>query len=75
MIVGRPQLGGLDVSLKHAVARRIGPETYMSDRSANGTFRQGGGQWQQFEKGKEYLIEAGDRLRFASVEAWVESVS
>jgi serine/threonine protein kinase len=75
MVVGRSLLGGTDVSSKHAVIRRIGPETFLTDRSSNGTYRFGAARWQRLEEGRAHLIEAGDRLRFGSLEVWVESVA
>lgn len=70
-LIGRALLPGPDVSARHAVIRRIGPETYLTDRSTNGTFRRAGNQWVRLAPGVEHLIQPGDRLRFGSVEATV----
>ena len=72
LVVGRRELQSPHVSQKHAALRRIGPETWIESLGQNGTFRwcEDGG-WIRLPDGQCQLIELGDRLRFADVEAHV----
>jgi serine/threonine protein kinase len=67
--VGRPDLGGAHmVSTRHAVFRKIGPETWMTAVGSNPTFRLAGGKWIQLTNNIKLLVQKGDRLRLADVE-------
>jgi hypothetical protein len=49
----------------------MGPETTIESLGRNGSYRLIEGKWVAFQN---TLIEAGDRLRFADIEARVEEV-
>ena len=70
--VGRDDLGGAKkVSARHAVFRRIGPETWLESLGSNGTYRWAGSQWIKLPDNKPVLVQHNDRLRFADMEAQV----
>jgi serine/threonine protein kinase len=69
--IGRDQLPSVRVSAHHAVVHRMGPETTIESLGRNGSYRLIEGKWVAFQN---TLIEAGDRLRFADIEARVEEV-
>lgn len=67
--IGRDDLGGSPrVSQRHAIFRRIGPETWIECLGRNGTYRWTGSGWIELPAGKLLLAQAGDRLRLADVE-------
>lgn len=69
---GRNDLGGSKkVSARHAVFRRIGPETWLESLGSNDTYRWSGSQWLRLPDNKSVLVQSNDRLRFADVEAQV----
>ena len=69
MVIGRNTIGdSMKLSARHAVLRRIGPETWIECLGRNGTFRWNGATWVRLPEGKPLLVQAGDRLRFADVE-------
>ena len=69
-VVGRDRLGGSPkVSVRHAVFRRIGPETWIESTGSNGTYRWNGTKWIRLPDRKALLVQAGDRLRLADVAA------
>ena len=68
-IVGRTQLSGsMKVSARHAVFRRIGPETWIESTGSNGTYRWNGSGWIRLPDRKPMLVQKGDRLRLGDVE-------
>jgi len=69
--IGRAMLRSEKVSSYHAVVRKIGPELTVESFGRNGTYRRKGSLWEPIGSG---LIQSGDRLRFADVEAYVEEV-
>lgn len=70
--VGRADLGGsLKVSARHAVFRRIGPETWLESAGSNGTYRWNGSAWTKLPDKKPVLVQNGDRLKFGDIEARV----
>ena len=69
-VVGRSELGGSQkVSVRHAIFRRVGPETWIESKGSNGTYRWNGASWTKMPENKPRLVQAGDRLRFGDVEA------
>lgn len=80
LVLGRDQLGGSQqISTRHAVIRRIGPEYRIEDCSANGVFRMTPSGWLPIPKtndlDRQAVLAAGDKLRFANVECKVEAVA
>lgn len=74
--VGRNQLPSPRVSQKHAVLRRIGPETWLDSIGRNGTYRMAhDGSWIRLPDEHRHLVEAGDRLRFADVEVRIANTT
>jgi len=70
MVIGRAELEGSQrVSIRHAVFRRIGPETWLESTGSNGTYRLDGSKWVRLPDRKPMLVQAGDRLRLGDVEA------
>jgi serine/threonine protein kinase len=70
--LGRDNLGGSSrVSGKHATILRRGPEYWLESHGRNPTKRWANGGWYEFPKEQPRLIQKGDRLRFADVEAQV----
>lgn len=70
MVLGRSELGGSEkISTRHAVFRRIGPETWIESTGRNGTYRWNGTGWIRLPDRRPALIQAGDCLRFGDVEA------
>ena len=68
-VIGRMELGGsLKVSARHAVFRRVGPETWLESTGSNGTYRWNGADWVRLPDRKPMLVQAGDRLRLGDVE-------
>lgn len=68
-VVGRNELGGSQkVSRRHAVFRRVGPETWVESTGSNGTCRWNGTQWKRLPDRKWILLQPGDRLRLGDVE-------
>ena len=65
--------GAVKVSARHAVFRRIGPETWLQSFGRNGTYRWSGSNWIRLPDGKPILVQKGDRLRFADLEVAVSS--
>jgi hypothetical protein len=69
-VVGRVEVGGsMKTSSRHAIFRRIGPETWIEPRGTNGTYRWNGSGWTKLPDRRPLLVQNGDRLRFADVEA------
>jgi hypothetical protein len=68
--IGRADLHSPNVSALHAIVRRLGQETRLRPLGRNGTFRWSGAQWKLLEA--ETILQSGNRLRFADVEALVE---
>lgn len=69
--LGRNLLLSPSVSADHAQIHRIGPLVRIESFGRNGSYRWTDGKWVPFQN---TFIEAGDRLRFADVEARVEEV-
>jgi len=68
-VVGRTELGGSQkVSARHAVFRRVGPETWLESTGGNGTYRWSGFKWIRLPDRKPLLVQSGDRLKLADVE-------
>lgn len=68
-VVGRTELGGSQkVSARHAVFRRIGPETWIDSTGTNGSYRWNGSGWTKLPDRKPLLVQAGDRLRLGDLE-------
>jgi pSer/pThr/pTyr-binding forkhead associated (FHA) protein len=68
-VVGRAELGGsLKVSARHAVFRRLGPETWIESTGSNGTYRWNGSGWAKLPDKKPLLVQNGDLLRLGDVE-------
>ncbi len=71
--VGRRQWESPRVSARHAVLRRIGPETWIEPCGSNGTWRWlDGSGWEPVPQGERHLLEEHDRVRMADVELTVE---
>lgn len=67
-VIGRAELGGsMKVSGRHAVFRRIGPETWIESVGSNGTFRWNGSGWSRFPDKEPRLVQSGDLLRLGDV--------
>jgi hypothetical protein len=73
VVLGRTDLHSPKVSALHAVVRKLGQETRLQSHGRNGTFRWNGSQWQRLEA--EAILQSGDRLRLADVEAVVQEVT
>jgi len=67
--LGRQLLSSPNVSALHANVHRIGPIVRIESFGRNGSYRYADGGWVAFQHA---IIEAGDRLRVADVEARVE---
>ena len=68
-VIGRAELGGsMKVSVRHAVFRRVGPETWLESTGSNGTYRWNGSGWTKLPDRKPLLVQHGDRLRLGDVE-------
>lgn len=68
-IVGRADLrGSMAVSTRHAVFRRVGPETWLESTGSNGSYRWSGSGWIKLPDRQPLLVQQGDRLKFADVE-------
>lgn len=71
-VVGRGDLGGSKkASARHAVFRRVGPETWIESHGSNGSYRWNGAGWARLPDKKPVLVQSGDRLRLADVEVSV----
>lgn len=69
MVIGRTDLGGSQkISARHAIFRRVGPETWLESTGSNGTYRWNGSKWVRLPERKSLLVQAGDRLRLGDVE-------
>jgi len=69
-VIGRAELGGsMKVSARHAIFRRVGPETWLESTGSNGTYRWNGSGWSKLPDRKPLLVQHGDRLRLGDVEA------
>ena len=67
--IGRAELGGSQkVSARHAVFRRVGPETWIESTGSNGSYRWNGSNWTRLPDRRSLLVQAGDRLRLGDVE-------
>jgi len=78
LVIRRSDMGGRpEVSSLHSIIRRVGPEFWLEDMgSCNGTFRRTpDGRWLRLPPSKPVLIQPGDRLRFANVEASVHELT
>jgi serine/threonine protein kinase len=80
VVLGRSQLGGANqISNRHAVIRRIGPEYRIEDCSANGIFRKTPSGWMRLPVTSKVecqaVLSAGDIIRFANVECIVNLIS
>ena len=73
VVFGRTDLQSPKVSALHAVGRKLGQETRLQSHGRNGPFRWNGSQWQRLEA--EAILQRGDRLRLADVEAVVQEVT
>ena len=71
--IGRGELNSPYVSSLHAIIRKFGQETRLQPLGKNGTSRWNGRLWELL--GDEAILQAGDRLRFADVEGYVEEIS
>lgn len=68
-MIGRIELGNSpQVSARHAIFRRVGPETWIESIGRNGTYRWNGEKWVRLTDGKPVPLQAGDRLRLGDVE-------
>lgn len=68
-MIGRDTFGGAEkVSARHAIFRRIGPNTWMESLGRNGTYRLVGSDWKKLPDKKPVLVQKGDRLKFADQE-------
>ncbi len=79
IVLGRDQLGGeKEISSRHAVIRRVGPEYRIEDCSVNGVFRNTSAGWLSIPKtsdlSRQAVLNAGERIRFANLECTVEVV-
>lgn len=71
-VIGRTEVGGSQkVSARHAVFRRVGPETWLESTGSNGTYRWNGVAWSRLPDRRSVLVQAGDRLRLGDVEVQV----
>lgn len=67
-VIGRADLGGsMKVSARHAVFRRVGPETWLESTGSNGTYRWSGSGWVRLPDRKALLVQPGDRLRLGDI--------
>jgi serine/threonine protein kinase len=72
-VIGRADLDGAPhVSREHCIVRRRGPETSFESVGLNGMFRMAGNNWLKLSNNIPFLVQAGDRLRFADVEAQLD---
>ena len=60
--------GSMKVSVRHAVFRRVGPETWIISTGSNGSYRGNGSGWIRLPDKKPVLVQSGDRLRLGDVE-------
>jgi len=68
-VIGRAELGNSPkVSARHAIFRRVGPETWVESIGRNGTCRWNGAKWTRLPDGKSLPVQAGDRLRLGDIE-------
>lgn len=68
-VLGRSDLGGSPkASSRHAVFRRVGPETWMESYGSNGSYRWNGSGWVRLPDRRPILVKSGDLLRLADVE-------
>lgn len=68
LVIGRAELGGSPkVSQRHAIFRRIGPDTFFESIGRNGSWRGCPARWQPVENHVPLRIDAGDRIRLADV--------
>jgi DNA-binding helix-hairpin-helix protein with protein kinase domain len=67
--IGRDELKSTYVSERQAVLRRLGPETWIECIGKNPTCRLFGRNWKPLQNGRRLPLAAGDRLRFADIEA------
>jgi hypothetical protein len=73
--IGRDLLGGAaTLSRVHGIFCRRGPETTLEAVGHNGIFRRSRSKWLRLPQGRPIVVSQGDRLRFADVEATVESI-
>ena len=71
-VICRGDLGGSHkASARHAVFRRVGPETWIESHGSNGSYRWNGSGWARLPDKKPVLVQSGDRLRLADVEIQV----
>ena len=72
VLVGRDILGGSPkVSSRHAVFRRIGPETWIESVGRNGIYRKAGSKWIKLPDNHPILIQKGDVLQIGDVQTMV----
>jgi pSer/pThr/pTyr-binding forkhead associated (FHA) protein len=72
VVVGRNVFpAAIKVSARHAVFRKVGPETWLQSFGRNGTYRWNGSSWIRLPDGKPILVQKGDMLRFADLELLV----
>jgi pSer/pThr/pTyr-binding forkhead associated (FHA) protein len=58
----------MKASGRHAIFRRIGPETWIESQGSNGTYRWTGSGWARLPDRKRLLVQSGDRLRLGDVD-------
>ena len=69
VVVGRSNLNGSSqVSMRHAIFRRIGPQTWMESLGRNGTCRWAGTEWIRLPDRNPILVQKNDRFKFADLE-------
>ncbi len=68
-VVGRAELGNsMKVSVRHAIFRRNGPDTWIESIGSNGTYRWNDAGWSRLPDKEPRLVQSGDRLRLGDVE-------
>ena len=69
IVIGRKELSGsMKVSTRHAIFRKIGPQTQLESFGRNGTYRWNDSGWTRLQDAIPVFVQSGDRLRFADVE-------
>jgi serine/threonine protein kinase len=72
-LLGRAELrDSRHVSKRHALVRRVGPEYLFVDLSSSGSWKRTGDGLERLARGRDVLIQAGDRLRLGDVEVRIE---
>ncbi|MEM6914921.1 MAG: protein kinase [Verrucomicrobiota bacterium] len=76
IVIGRKQLGGSNkVSTRHAIFRRIGPETFVEPIGSNPTKRVlPNGRVIDLKNGTRYALSTGDKLRLGDGELKIRSL-